>query len=478
MKLTTKITLSLVALALLATLLAAGLSALAISGSFNRYVAKNFTGRLERAALLLAEYYRAKGSWEGIQELLEDSAPKNRFLLPGRPGNQQHGPPAGRVLGGPWQGLMSGPGYGDIFLVDSEGKVVASSRKELVGSALPEVPAKYGVPVKVDGTAVGTLVAVNVQLGELEKEFTGSVTAAAVSAAAAASLLALIIGYVISRRLVGPLASLSQAAHRLAGRDLGYRVPVETEDEIGELARSFNFMAESLECNERLKRNLVADAAHELRTPLSVLRGNLELLQEGVSVPSPQTLMSLHDEVVRISRLVDELQEISLAEAGELRLNLVEFSVQELLEKAAALFEGKARSKDIEFIIRTGDDLPPRLWADQDRVLQVLLNLLDNAQKHTGPGGRIGLTAESCEEGVVFRVEDTGSGIAPEDLEHVFDRFYRADRSRSRAGGGTGLGLAIAKSLVEAHGGKIWAESALGRGSVFSFILPVKPRGI
>lgn len=478
MKLRTKITLSMVALALLATLLAAGMSAVAISGSFNRYVAKNFTGRLERAAVLLAEYYRIRGSWEGLQDLLEDSAPKNRFLSPGRPGGQQYGyGPAGRFPAGPWQGLMSGPGYGDIFLVDNGGKVVASSRAEFVGGPLPDIPAKYGVPVKVDGTVVGTLVAVNVQLGELEKEFTGSVAAAAASAAAVVSFLALVTGYVISKRLTRPLSALSLAAHRLAGRDLGYRVPVDTEDEIGELAKSFNYMAESLERSERLKRNLVADAAHELRTPLSVLRGNLELLQEGVSVPSPEVLMSLHDEVVRMSRLVDELQEISLAEAGDLRLNWREFDVQELLEKVAALFEGKARSKGIEFDIRAGGELP-RLWADQDRVLQVLLNLLDNAQKHTGPGGRIVLSAVPQEDGLVFCVEDTGSGIAKEDLEHVFDRFYRADRSRSRAGGGTGLGLAIAKSLVEAHGGKIWAQSTPGRGSIFSFILPVKPRKI
>ncbi len=477
MKLGTKITLSMVVLALLATLLAAVTAALAISSSFDRYVAKNFTSRLERAAVLLAEYYRQRGSWEGLQELLEDSTPKNRFLPYGRPGGQQYGTPTpGRVLGGPWQGLMSGPGYGDIFLMDNEGKVVASSRKEFAGGPLPDIPAKYGVPVKVDGTVAGTLVAVNVQLGELEKEFAGSVTLAAVSAAAAASLLALAVGFVVSKRLTRPLAALSSAAHRLAGRDLGYRVPVETEDEIGELARSFNYMAESLERNERLKRNLVADVTHELRTPLSVLRGNLELLQEGASVPSPEVLMSLHDEVVRMSRLVDDLQEINLAEAGELRLNWQEFPVQEVLEKAAALFEAKARSKDIEFNIRAGEGLP-HVLADQDRVLQVILNLLDNAQKHTGPGGRITLSAAPYNGGVLFCVEDTGSGIAPEDLEHVFDRFYRTDRSRSRAAGGTGLGLAIAKSLVEAHGGKIWAESTLGQGSRFSFTLPALSMG-
>ncbi len=276
----------------------------------------------------------------------------------------------------------------------------------------------------------------------------------------------------VSKHLTRPLAMLTAAAGRLAGRDLDYRVPVVTGDEIGELAKSFNKMAENLENIERLRKNLIADTAHELRTPLSVLRGNLESLQEGVIKPSPEIIISLHDEVVRISRLVNELQEISLADAGELRLNRRSVSADELVERATLLFSSEAKQKNVNFLAEVQSGMP-QVYADPDRIAQVILNILKNALFYTEPGGTVKLSAAFKDGRAVFSVQDTGIGIAPGDLVHVFDRFYRSERSRHRAGGGAGLGLAIAKSIVEAHGGEIWAESKVNEGSTFSFSVPV-----
>jgi signal transduction histidine kinase len=253
---------------------------------------------------------------------------------------------------------------------------------------------------------------------------------------------------------------------------LGYRVNVSTNDEIGELAESFNHMAESLERNEKLRKNLIADTAHELRTPLAILRGNLESLQEGVTSATPEVIMSLHDEVVRISRLVNELQDTSLAEAGELRLSCREISIEELVERVAMPFSGEARNKNVEFSVSVPAGLP-KVKVDPDRIVQVLLNILGNALCYTPPGGRVSLSAGLEGKSILFSVKDNGEGIASDDLNNIFERFYRSDQSRSRSGGGAGLGLAIAKGLVEAHGGRIWAESKLNEGSVFCFTIPV-----
>lgn len=475
MKLGAKISISMVFLALLATLTAAFLAGKAIRTSFNYYVDRNLSYHLERVQAVVAEYYREKGGWEDVQYLFENLQPRGMGMGMG-PGYGRFGqgaPWSGHgMMMGPGFGLMMGTGTGDVLLVDLHGKVIAASNREFLGKSPPEVSVKQGVPVKINGETVGTLIMANVHYGEWEKEFINSVTRATLWAAAAASIIALILGIIISKHLTGPLSVLSAAARRLAGRDLGYRVPVVSSDEIGELAKSFNNMAESLERNEKLRRNLIADTAHELRTPLAILRGNLESLQEGVITASPEIIISLHDEVVRISRLVNELQDISLADAGELRLNRREVPVEELVEKVAMPFSGEAKYKNVDFSVNIPVDLPD-VYVDPDRIVQVLLNILGNALRYTKPGGKVTLSAVLDGNKVVFSVKDTGPGIAPEDLNNIFERFYRSDKSRARSGGGTGLGLAIAKGLVEAHGGKIWAESKLNDGSIFYFTVPV-----
>jgi signal transduction histidine kinase len=232
-------------------------------------------------------------------------------------------------------------------------------------------------------------------------------------------------------------------------------------------------MAESLERNEKLRRNLTADTAHELRTPLAILRGNLESLQEGVVQPSPEIIMSLHDEVVRISRLVNDMQDLSLAEAGELHLNRHPLKVEDLVERVMIPFSGEAQNRGIHFSVNLPQNLPV-LSVDADKIVQVLINLLGNALRYTPEGGGVELSVRDDGGMVTFFVRDTGPGIEPGELGNIFERFYRIDHSRSRSGGGAGLGLAIAKGLVEAHGGKIWAESNSGEGSRFAFTIPLE----
>ena len=467
MKLGAKISVSMVLLALLATLIAAWLAGFTIRRSFDEYVDRNLYYRLDGVRTVLADYYLDKGSWTDVQTVFDS------LQLNGR-GYGYYGGQAGRMGGHMSNGtaMVMGLGSGDVILLDANGIVVASSDIESLGKPVSEASIGQSLSIEINDAAVGSLIVLNLQKGVLENEFINSLNKAILWAAVFAAIVALLLGTLISKHLTRPLAMLTDAASRLAGRDLGYRVPVISGDEIGALAISFNNMAETLERNERLRKNLIADTAHELRTPLSILRGNLESLQEGVIKASPEIIISLHDEVMRITRLVNELQDISLADAGELRLNLRSVSVDELVEKATLLFSGEAKQKNVNFLVDIQAGMP-QVHVDSDRIVQIVLNILNNALFYTQPGGNVTLSAVLQGDSAVFSIRDTGMGIAPEDLANVFERFYRSEQSRHRAGGGAGLGLAIAKGLVEAHGGKIWVESKVNEGSMFSFSVPV-----
>jgi signal transduction histidine kinase len=230
-------------------------------------------------------------------------------------------------------------------------------------------------------------------------------------------------------------------------------------------------MASDLERAERLRRSMVADAAHELRTPLSNIRGQLEAVRDGVIKPDADTISSLNEEAVLLSRLVDDLQELSLAEAGELKLNRQTEDIARLIEQAVVAQQTQAATKGISVSADLPDKLPP-VSIDPYRIGQVLRNLLENAIAHTGTGGTITVSARQQGNYIEVAVVDTGEGIPPEDLPNIFERFYRVDKSRARATGGSGLGLTITKRLVEVHGGKIEAHSEPGKGSRFSFTIP------
>lgn len=283
----------------------------------------------------------------------------------------------------------------------------------------------------------------------------------------------MIAGVLLSRMLSAPLQDLAAGARAIAGRDLAYRVPVRGSDEMRTVAESFNEMAGQLEQAETLRRQLLADVAHELRNPVHVLHGNLRAILDGVYPLNEEELARLLGQTEHLTRLVNDLHELALAEARELPLHRRPVDLGELTKESAAVFQPLAAAREVDLRVELLD-VPPVASVDPDRIRQSLQNLLVNALRHTPPGGQIRVTVTERANRAEITVVDTGSGIAPEHLPHVFDRFYRTDGARDRATGGAGLGLAIVKAIVESHGGAVRVESeGAGRGSVFVVTLPL-----
>lgn len=309
--------------------------------------------------------------------------------------------------------------------------------------------------------------------------FQAGVMEALAWASLAALLAAMLVSWFVSRQVVTPILGMMQASQRIAEGHYDERVlvPVQLEpddlDELEGLAVRFNQMADKLDQTEAMRRQLIGDVAHELRTPLTVIKGTMEGLMDGVLPAENQTYQQIHQEVDRLQRLVADLQELSRVESGAVPLNLqpipVERLVKTVTDRLGRLFTDKG--------VRLSTALPehlPAVLGDEDRLIQVLVNIVGNALKYTPEGGQVEITARQQAGSVLLTVKDTGVGIAAEHLPHVFTRFYRVDKSRARASGGSGIGLTIARSIVEAHGGKIWVESAgSGKGSTFTFTLPV-----
>jgi len=267
------------------------------------------------------------------------------------------------------------------------------------------------------------------------------------------------------------LRRLAAAAGEIARGNLAVRINERTQDEAGQVGRAFDTMAGALQQQEQARQSFMADIAHELRNPLTVLRGNLEAIQDGLLEPTPEQVSTLHGQSVTLSRLVEDLRTLSLASTGHLELRQQNMDLRQVAGAVVAGFQPSAAERGIVLSLQAPNELPP-VFADPERVGQALRNLIDNALRYTPPGGRVGVSLTAEGDQVAIAVADTGGGIAPEDLPHVFDRFYRADRSRSRATGGSGVGLAIVKQLVEAQGGGVSAQSEPGRGSTFAFSLP------
>ena len=288
----------------------------------------------------------------------------------------------------------------------------------------------------------------------------------------AGGLIGLIVLSALSQSVLSPVRALGRAARRLGAGDLEHRVERPGLDEIGDLSRTFNAMAEGLETAEQRRRALVADVAHELRTPLSNIQGYLEAVKDGVVEADEETIDTIYGQARQLSRLVEDLRVLALAESGALRLELAEMSVGELLRQSADAFLPRAATRGLSFDVEI-DDSAPTVMADRARIQQVVGNLIDNAITHSPEGGTVTLTCEHSDEGGVrVTVADSGPGIPSDEAEMVFERFYRVDPSRSRATGGAGLGLTIARQMIEAHGGHIRLARAEGEGSRFIFELP------
>jgi signal transduction histidine kinase len=409
-------------------------------------------GRIE---MELSRYYSQQGSWEGIQPFVEQ-----------------------------WGNLYERR----VILTDNQGVVVADSEGDLLGKqyqpdspgrAILSPPPPPGSPISSpwEEGAIGTL-----YLSPELSPGAGFISLRILSLAIGrfflwgglmAVAIAVAITFFLSRRILAPVKALTLASKRLGRGDFSPRVPVKDKSELGELAEAFNSMAGDLERAEKLRRNMVADVAHELRTPLSNVRGYLEAIRDGVIKPDKKAIRSLTEEAMLLSRLVDDLQDLALAEAGELNLVCQTEDVSALVNQTVAAMQAQAATKGVSVSIDLPDRLP-LVNIDYHRISQVLRNLLENAVAHTAQGGSITVAAKQQDNNwVELSVTDTGEGIPADDLPNIFERFYRVDKSRARATGGSGLGLTIAKRLVEAHGGKLEVQSELGKGSRFSFTIPV-----
>ena len=441
-----KLTLAFLVVALVGVGLIAILANQVTTAEFRLYMIRGQLTNAQEVIDQLAALYAAEGDWTGAAGILGEG----------------HG-----------QGRGSGRGGGQLYLADAEGRIVAGASSAELGRELDRDVMASGIPIEVEGLTVGTLVVSNAwtgALGQIEEEYLAQVSSALVWAALGAVATALVLGALFAWRITAPIQELTRVTERVAAGDLSGRVAVQTEDEIGRLARTFNQMADSLAQADEQRRRMTADIAHELRTPLSIIRGQIEAIQDGIFPPDVEHLSPIHDETLLLNRLVEDLRTLALVEAGQLPLQKTEADPNALLERIVAKFAPLVAEKEIRLVVekRSPAEL---ILIDVHRIEQVLTNLLANAIRHTPRDGRIEVRARSGEQ-LVVEVADSGPGIPPADLPHVFDRFWRGDRSRARDRGGAGLGLAIARQLVEAHGGRIWVESEPGAGSTFGFALP------
>ncbi|MBE2233854.1 MAG: HAMP domain-containing protein [Anaerolinea sp.] len=363
-----------------------------------------------------------------------------------------------------------------IALVDSNNTVVLGSRRYPIGQVVAEKNLKDTLAIEVDGQVVGRVLLDVTPLYRArapyspESAFLRRVNRAIFFGALGATVIALALGILLARAISRPVKELTEATQRVSQGDLDHRVPVRTFDELGILAASFNQMSADLAASNHLRRQMTADVAHELRTPLSVILGYTEALSDGKLQGKPAIYDAMYGEARLLSHLVDDLRTLSLADAGELALNPVLLAPDESLERVAAANAEMAALRGVRLEVQVAPELP---WveADRERLAQVLANLVSNALRYTPSGGVITLSGAAAGDRVLLRVGDTGPGIEPQHMSHIFQRFYRADPSRPDTGE-SGLGLAIAKSLVEAQGGVIQVQSVLGQGTVFTIDLP------
>jgi histidine kinase len=356
----------------------------------------------------------------------------------------------------------------------------------LVGVIVLATTAEFVVPSAFDRHLAAMSAMMSPMMGDsttnleldLFNNFRAAVTEAMILAALASSIVAVLVSLLVSRQVVAPVREMMLASQRISEGHYNERVQVPGDvskdelDELSQLALRFNRMAASLEQTELMRHQLIADVTHELRTPLTAVKGSMEGLIDGVLPADEGTFQQIISEAERLQRLVNDLQELSRVEAGAYELNIHSYRVSDLLTAAEARLGRQFEEKGVILEIALPNDLP-QVLTDEDRIGQVLLNLVGNALQYTPPGGKVKVTAAAQRDEVYIAVSDSGMGIPAEHLPHLFTRFYRVDKSRSRAGGGSGIGLTIAKYLVEAQGGSIWAQSeGASRGSTFTFSLP------
>ena len=441
--LTVKLILAFLLISVIGIGLAAVLARAVTGREFDRFIMDRARGEFLADA---ASYYRTHGSWDGARDYF------------GQPnGHPEPGAP---------------PRPGSFVLVDPSGAVIASVGPDRTDKNIAKDLAR-GKTIEVDGRKVGTVLDASraPALNDREAQYLASINRALALAALGAMVIAVLLGAVLARTLTQPVRDLTHAIQAMSRGELRQEVPVRSADELGTLTETFNRMSADLAHANELRRQMTADIAHDLRTPLTVITGYIEALRDGVLKPTPARFEAMHNEAQQLKRLVEDLRTLSLVDAGELQMQRQRVAPNALLDRLAAAYAPQTAARGITLAVNAASDLPD-VDVDPERMAQVLGNLITNALRHTPAGGRIDLSAQAEGGRVMLVVADTGEGIPADVLPHVFDRFYRGDPARNQQDSESGLGLAIAKSIVEAHGGTIAAASTPGHGTTFTITLP------
>lgn len=428
-------------ISLTAILLVAFSAALVGTNEFNRFVSQE---AVNNYYAFVRDYYETHGNLQGI-----DTALHERMRPP-----QGNTPDRGRLA--------------PLTLTDATGVCLSGEGGYREGTRIPPDVLSKGTPIEVNGQVIAIALPPREPPPRTlpQQQFLENVTATLGLAAGGAALFAIVLGVVLARTITSPVRALTDAAQRVARGDLEQVVDVQSGDELGELATSFNRMSADLTRADQARRQMTADIAHELRNPLMVIGGYLDAMRSGDLPPTPERLDAAYQEVQQLERIIEDLRTLSLADAGALVLHREPVAPRELLEHAAARYSHQAAQMQITLAVDAPPDLPP-VPVDGARFMQVLSNLIGNGLRHTPQGGRVSLAARRQGNRLLISVSDTGTGIATEDLPLVFERFYRGDKARRGDGQESGLGLAIAKALVQAHGGRIRVESESGHGARF-----------
>lgn len=447
---TIKLTLSFLGISLVSVLLIVLFARYATDREFRQFTTTNNRSTLMET---LEDYYSARGSWEGIGQA-------ELFLrYPARDDNPPPRP------------------YNPLTVTDQYGKVIRAGSNFQLGDTVSKDEINHGTPIEASGKSVGYLIfsPPPFDANSPERNFLNRTTQLLIYSGLATMAVALILGILLSRTLTHPIRELTQATHAVSQGNLLQQVPIRSGDELGELGKAFNKMSTELSRSVNARRQMTADIAHELRTPLSLILGHAEAVHDGVLPPTLENFEIIREEATRLEHLVNDLRILSLADAGELTMSVQVVEPERLLREVASIYQYQTQRKRITLALEVASPLST-LEVDPGRMTQVLTNILDNALHHTPEGGRIVLSAREVNGQVELAVQDSGPGLKAEDLDRIFERFYRTDASRQRdENGGSGLGLAIAKSIVQAHDGQISAASEEGKGLKIIIRLPKKP---